>query len=65
MKTFYHILLKMIRGLIGSKTKSRLKIRLSYVEPKDFKFITEPNAVNSKKYRFVKFRKNQADRFVS
>ena len=33
MKTFYHILLKMIRGLIGSKTKSQLKIHLSYVEP--------------------------------
>ena len=32
-KTFYHILLKMIRGLISSKTKSRLKIRLTYLEP--------------------------------
>ena len=32
-KTFYHILLKMIRGLISSKTKSQLKIHLSSVEP--------------------------------
>ena len=32
-KTFYHILLKMIRGLISSKTKSQLKIRLTYLEP--------------------------------
>ena len=33
-KTFYHILLKMIRGLVSSKTKSQLKIRLSLIEPK-------------------------------
>jgi len=33
-KTFYHILLKIIRGLISSKTKSQLKIRLSLIEPK-------------------------------
>ena len=33
-KTFYHILLKMIRGLVSSKTKSQLKICLSSVEPK-------------------------------
>ena len=32
-KTFYHILLKMIRGLISSKTKSQLKIHLTYLEP--------------------------------
>ena len=32
-KTFYHILLKIIRGLISSKTKSQLKTRLSSVEP--------------------------------
>ena len=35
-KTFYHILLKMIRGLIGSKMKSQLKIRLTYLEPNVF-----------------------------
>jgi|GEM_PF-5871589 len=29
----YYILLKIIRGLISSKTKSQLKIRLSSVEP--------------------------------
>ena len=33
-KTFYHILLKMRRGLISSKTKSQLKIRLSLIEPR-------------------------------
>jgi len=35
-KTFYHILLKMIRGLISSKTKLQLKICLSSVEPTYF-----------------------------